>query len=247
MTSVSEFCAELAKVHGPCHRKIHVEVDPEDDKKMQHGERNNMSQDQIRDSPGEGNTYSIFMNHCPNLMCIDLDTKQLENCELWSELVTRDCLRVETRKGWHCYLRTQAPFDSCKLNALNGVSGDIMYGSGNNVWETDSRVLTGTLQDIEWSEIAPHVELSKPGKPGKPGKRKQPAPADHKPIPQCLAAYVAAKYPTVQGCTYKLDTQTVSKRRGTQTITTETPIDCWSLNLGHKCPFTGQTHNNHVM
>eukprot|EP01047_Picozoa_sp_COSAG01_P145515 COSAG01_NODE_77817_length_157_cov_35.465517_1_plen_41_part_01 len=37
--SISEFCAELAKVHGPCHRKIFVDFDPEDDKKFQRGER----------------------------------------------------------------------------------------------------------------------------------------------------------------------------------------------------------------
>jgi hypothetical protein len=65
--------------------------------------------------------------------------------------------------------------------------------------------------------------------------------------PQCLEGFLAAKYPTVQGCTYKQDTHTTTKRRGTQTITTETPIDCWSLNLGHDCPFTGERHNNHVM
>jgi hypothetical protein len=171
-------------------------------------------------------------------MCIDFDTKQLETCELWSELVSRDCLRVETRKGWHCYLRTQAPIDSCKINALKGVSGDLLIGTGNNAWETDNRVLIGTLQDVPWTVIEPHVQLSKPT------KRKQPGTARDvqlsKPLPECLRGYLGAKYPTIEGCTYKQDTQTVTKRRGTQTITTETPIDCWSLNLGHECPFTGQ-------
>eukprot|EP01047_Picozoa_sp_COSAG01_P023949 COSAG01_NODE_1463_length_10232_cov_5.501234_13_plen_158_part_00 len=150
---------------------------------------------------GEGNTYSLYLNHCPGLMCIDFDTKELENCQLWSELVSRDCLRVETRKGWHVYLRTQAPIDSCTINALNGVSGDLLVGTGNNVWETDTRVLTGALQDVDWSVIEPHVQLSKP-------KRKQPATArDHKPLPQCLEGFLVAKHPTMQGWTYKQKTR----------------------------------------
>jgi hypothetical protein len=154
MVSIQEFVGDLAKVHGPCYRKIDVQVDPETDKKMSCGERNNLSQDQIRASPGEGNTFSLYLNHCPGLMCIDFDTKQLDDCPLWSELVSRDCLRVETRKGWHCYLRTQAPIylHSCKMNALKGVSGDLLVGSGNNVWETDTRVLAGTLQEDYYSK-----------------------------------------------------------------------------------------------
>jgi hypothetical protein len=187
---VSHFVSQLEHTHGPCTRKISVEVDPETGGKSQSGERNNLSQDQIRASPGEGNTFSLYLNHCPGLMCIDFDTKELETCQLWSDLVTRDCLRVETRKGWHCYLRTQAPFDSCKLNALKGVSGDILVGTGNNVWETDSRVLTGTLQDVDWSVIEPHVQLSK----AKRKERKEPTTArDHKPLPQCLEGFLTVR------------------------------------------------------
>eukprot|EP01047_Picozoa_sp_COSAG01_P057056 COSAG01_NODE_6550_length_3613_cov_1.642857_5_plen_89_part_00 len=78
-TTISEFCDLLVNVHGPCYRKILVEVDPETGGKYQSGERNNLSQDQIRASPGEGNTFSLYLNHCPGLMCIDFDTKQLES------------------------------------------------------------------------------------------------------------------------------------------------------------------------
>jgi hypothetical protein len=190
MVSIQEFVGDLAKVHGPCYRKIDVQVDPETGKKMSCGERNNLSQDQIRASPGEGNTFSLYLNHCPGLMCIDFDTKQLGTCQLWSELVSLDCLRVETRKGWHCYLRTQAPFDSCKMDALKDISGDILVGTGNNVWETDNRVLTGTLQDVDWSVIEPHVQLSK----AKRKERKEPTTArDHKPLPQCLEGFLTVR------------------------------------------------------
>eukprot|EP01047_Picozoa_sp_COSAG01_P058431 COSAG01_NODE_6886_length_3451_cov_3.142601_2_plen_210_part_00 len=49
--------ARILRTHGPCTRKIRVEIDPETGGKMSCGERNNLSQDQIRASPGEGNTY----------------------------------------------------------------------------------------------------------------------------------------------------------------------------------------------
>jgi hypothetical protein len=58
------------------HRLINVDVDPETGKKMGCGERNNLSQDQIRASPGEGNTYSLYLNHMPGIMVLDFDCKQ---------------------------------------------------------------------------------------------------------------------------------------------------------------------------
>eukprot|EP01049_Picozoa_sp_SAG25_P003871 SAG25_NODE_233_length_11359_cov_14.674600_9_plen_141_part_00 len=75
MVSIQQFVDDLSKTYGPCYRKIFVEVDPETGGKYQSGERNNLSQDQIRASPGEGNTYSLYLNHCPGLMCIDLKVK----------------------------------------------------------------------------------------------------------------------------------------------------------------------------
>jgi hypothetical protein len=70
--SISEFCAELAKVHGPCHRKIHVEVDPEDDKKVQHGERNNIDQPHtITPSQGFGCTRSTSHGTCLGNRSVD--------------------------------------------------------------------------------------------------------------------------------------------------------------------------------
>jgi hypothetical protein len=221
-TPIRDFVGQLESEFGPMHRLIEVEYDVETDKKHQHGERNDLAQSDIASDRGSGNTYSLYLNHMPGIMVLDFDCKQ--ECELYTALVARDALRVETNKGHHVYVRcTDAPIDRCRINAFKHCKGDIMYGSGNNVWETDSRVLLGSLQVVEWSEIEPHVQLSKSG------KRKQPAPAtntENKPLPECLRAYLSAKYPTVQGCTYKLDIQTVSKRRGTQIISTETPIDC---------------------
>eukprot|EP01047_Picozoa_sp_COSAG01_P001849 COSAG01_NODE_45_length_32100_cov_28.037218_26_plen_92_part_00 len=53
----------FGSVARPIHLRIRVEIDPETGGKMSCGERNNLSQDQIRVSPGEGNTYSLYLRH----------------------------------------------------------------------------------------------------------------------------------------------------------------------------------------
>ena len=110
MTTITEFIADLEKNHGPIARKIEVELDPETDRKVCHGEKNNLTQEQIAADRGSGNTWSIALKYCQGLVCVDFDQKDLENSKLFALLVERNCLRVETTKGWHVYVNNALYF-----------------------------------------------------------------------------------------------------------------------------------------
>ena len=118
-TTIAKFVDDLEKLHGPIARRIEVDLDPETDRKVCHGEKNNLTQEQIAADRGSGNTWSIALKYCQGLVCVDFDQKDLENSKLFALLVERDCLRVETTKGWHIYVRTEAPY-KCREIAVGG-------------------------------------------------------------------------------------------------------------------------------
>jgi len=92
MTTIAYFIAELEKTFGAVARRIKVDIDPETGRKLCHGEKNNLTQEQIAADRGSGNTWSIALKCCPGLVCVDFDQKDLDTCELWQLLVERDCL-----------------------------------------------------------------------------------------------------------------------------------------------------------
>eukprot|EP01043_Picozoa_sp_COSAG02_P065467 COSAG02_NODE_9889_length_2082_cov_2.625315_1_plen_88_part_10 len=81
-STVQQLAQSLAAAHGPCYRRIQVSVDS-NGKKVQKGERNNLTQVQIDADPGRGTWLSIALKHCPNLYVIDFDTPELDGCSLY--------------------------------------------------------------------------------------------------------------------------------------------------------------------
>ena len=159
MTPIAQFIDLLEKNHGPVARRIDVEIDPETGRKLCCGEKNNLTQEQIKANRGSGNTWSLALKHCPGLVCVDFDQKDLENSKLFALLVERDCLRVETTKGWHIYVRTDA-LDNCKEIGVGGdFKVDLLTGK-RNVWETADRVLTGELIDVPWVYLEEHLDFT---------------------------------------------------------------------------------------
>ena len=244
MTTITEFIADLEKNHGPIARKIEVELDPETDRKLCHGEKNNFTQEQIAADCGSGNTYSIALKYCKGLVCVDFDQKDLESSKLWALLVKRDCLRVETSKGWHIYVRTDA-LDNCKEIGVGGhFKIDLLTGK-RNVWETADRVLTGELIDVPWADIEPHLDFTA-------NKRKrervetdvETETETDCSIPTEIERWLTDKF-TVGKLTIKEESRQKKQRHGNKTIVTESVIQCISVCVGCKACPAGGVHANH--
>jgi hypothetical protein len=165
-STVQDFTDELERDHGPISRGITVSRDSSGRKHTtiddREGESLCWSQDQIGANPGGGNYVSIHIRHCPNTICIDFDTKELEGCGLWEYLVSHDCLRTETLNGYHVYISTiyiNKKWDKPKIRECIDVYKDRKYpvdlitGAKINVWEPPDRLMEGTLAKIPWEDI----------------------------------------------------------------------------------------------
>ena len=234
---ISELIVDLEKQFGPCTRKIDVEIDFETGQKMCCGERNNFTQEQIAADRGSGNTWSIALKHCPGLVCVDFDQKEgLENSKLFALLIERDCLRVETNKGWHVYVKTDAPAGLPEISVGGDFKIDLLV-SQRNVWETDDRILTGELIDIDWADIAPELHLeSKP-------KRKRDISGSE--IPKEIISWLKATFKEIGKVTVKQDTRSKKKKQGNKTVITESVVTCTSICVGCKACPAGGVHTNH--
>eukprot|EP01048_Picozoa_sp_COSAG05_P015664 COSAG05_NODE_1914_length_3840_cov_5.230687_2_plen_709_part_00 len=234
-TPIAQFIDTLENNHGPVARRIDVEIDPETGRKLCCGEKNNLTQEQIAADRGSGNTWSIALKHCPGLVCVDFDQKDLENSALWALLTERDCLRVETQKGWHVYVATAAPEGVRELNVGGDVKVDLLV-SQRNVWESEDRVLTGALIDVDWAELSAHLNLE-------PKRKLFAGPGGD--IPPEIASWLSATFDEVGKVTVKQDTRQKKQKQGNKTIITESVVTCSSICVGcEACP-AGGVHTNH--
>ena len=86
-TPIAKFVDDLEITYGPCARRINVTRDEETGRKLCCGEKNQLTQEQIKKDRGlgaEGNTWTIALKHCPGLVVVDFDQKDLDNCKLWA-------------------------------------------------------------------------------------------------------------------------------------------------------------------
>jgi hypothetical protein len=70
-----------------------------DGKKHPQGEKNNLTQEQLRHECGimKGMTWSFALRHMRGITVLDFDQKDgLDSCALWQLCVERDYLRCET-------------------------------------------------------------------------------------------------------------------------------------------------------
>jgi len=99
------------------------------------------------------NTYSFYIKHVPNLVCIDFDTKECENNELYKKLNNDNAWKTETKKGFHFYIF---------INDLQKYSNEIRVGKGidldlinikRNTWEQPEREIIGNQVHYNWNSI----------------------------------------------------------------------------------------------
>jgi hypothetical protein len=239
MTTIAYFIAELEKTFGAVARRIKVDIDPETGRKLCHGEKNNLTQEQIAADRGSGNTWSIALKCCPGLVCVDFDQKDLDTCELWQLLVERDCLRVETTKGWHVYVKTDA-IDNCKEIGVGGQFAIDLLVKQRNVWETCTRVLTGSLQDVPWVCIEEHLDFTAK----RPTRKRECVVETECGIPTEIERWLTDKF-SVGKVTVKQDTRLKKVKQGARTVITEQIVTCTSICVGcEACPAGGK-HTNH--
>ena len=174
----------------PLHRRITVNHD-EDGQKICPLDDNVLTGfDTIKAHPGVGETVSIHLKLCntrernglatadgeislrryglagisATLICIDFDTKELEECELYQMLTDQDCLRTETDKGFHVYvlLETSTPpaIKRCvRVLRDTRFPVDLLTGDHVNVWEPADRAMTGQLVPMHWEDLEPFFDV----------------------------------------------------------------------------------------
>ena len=237
ITTIVQLINDLEKIHGNVARKIDVEIDPETGKKVCRGEKNNFTQAEIAADRGLGNTWSIALKYCKGLVCVDFDQKDLENSKLFALLVERDCLRVETTKGWHVYVKT----DGTGTKEI-GVGGDFkvdLLTGKRNVWETADRVLTGQLIDVPWVYLEEHLDFT-----AKKKRAREAVVESEAGVPTEIERWLTDKF-TAGKITVKQETRQKKQRQGNKTVITEQVITCTSICVGCKACPAGGKHSNH--
>ena len=155
---VGEFFKSFETSHKvKCFRSIDVQLI--DGKKIPDGEKNNLSQRQIRENRGNlrGNTWSLSVKHVPHLYVIDFDTKELDGCKL-KELLDKDKVaNVETRKGFHYYIYLpDIPAFTQQQKIYKDEAYEIDVIKTNNIWETKDRTIKNPdhVKEYKWSEFS---------------------------------------------------------------------------------------------
>lgn len=163
--NIQSFYDEIvSKLKQPIYR--HIQVNLINGKKYPVDEKNNMTIDEIKQNIGQPsrNTLSLYVKHIPNLYVIDFDTKQLDGCELYTKLLDENVARTETSKGFHFYVYIH---DMKSYTQQQKVYKNNLYDMDlikkNNIWETKSRTIQGSIKTYSWNDLQGFFELSKMG------------------------------------------------------------------------------------
>jgi hypothetical protein len=163
ITTANDLYHHLWDRCGPCGHQIKVTVGP-DGKKIPTGEKNNLTQEELRHHEGvhKGMTWSFALRHMPGIAVLDFDQKDgLDSCALWQLCVERDYLRCETNHGHHVWVSgCEVPLETKEVNVHADIKLDVIAHQ-RNVWEPRKRAFIGTLQDLAWSELLPHLDATK--------------------------------------------------------------------------------------
>ncbi len=150
-----------AKYRNPCVRKIQVNM--RNGSKVPIGEKSNMTKEQIMKDRGTGNNYSLAIKYCKSetgrLYCVDFDSKQLDNCDLFNQLNESNTFRCETNKGYHFYIHMNgSPEYKCETKCGIGPVRDIdLICQKRNIWEPITREMTGNeIKEYDWGELEHH-------------------------------------------------------------------------------------------
>ena len=165
-TPIKDIFESLEQKHKTAlYRKIEVSVDNMGKKYPVGGDHNDWTSKQIASNRGSGNTYSFSTKHAENLYVIDIDTKELDGCELYNVLNNRGVGFVETNKGYHyyVYIKNLDKF-SGQQKVYRDETFEIDLLKITNCWETTNRVYNGTIDNIQtfnWHLIKQYFNTDK--------------------------------------------------------------------------------------
>ena len=165
-TPIKDIFESLEQKHKTAlYRKITVSVDNMGKKYPVGGDHNDWTSKQIASNRGSGNTYSFSTKHAENLYVIDIDTKELDGCELYNVLNNRGVGFVETNKGYHyyVYIKNLDKF-SGQQKVYRDETFEIDLLKITNCWETTNRVYNGTIDNIQtfnWHLIKQYFNTDK--------------------------------------------------------------------------------------
>ena len=132
------------------------------------GERNTWSPEEIgapnskKSSRGyseeDFTDFSLYLKHMPGCYCVDIDTKDLDDCCFADNLFNCGTYYTETKKGFHFYIKCpDVPDFKNELDVLEECDGDFLGRKGkvgNNTWEVKSRVVKGDhWEEMPWDDI----------------------------------------------------------------------------------------------
>ena len=126
------------------------------------GERNTWTPDEIKAFRGykveDFTDFSLYLKHMPDCYCVDIDTKDLDDCCFADNLFNSGTYYTETKKGFHFYIKIpDAPEYKNEQDVLEECQGDFLGRKGNignNTWEIKSRVVKGDhWEEMPWDDI----------------------------------------------------------------------------------------------
>lgn len=149
--------------------------DPRKDNKLPYCcERNNWTPEEINEkvkNPDwiekkcwQGNTFSFYVKHIPDLYVIDYDTKEICDDELYDKLNDECVAMTETNKGYHfyVYIKNLPKFsEQQKVGIHENIEMDLI--KTNNIWETKTRTIVGDIKTYEWNDIKQYFNVDKMG------------------------------------------------------------------------------------
>ncbi|MAB50943.1 MAG: hypothetical protein CMG80_04250 [Marinobacter sp.] len=154
----------VAELKQPIYR--HIQVNLKNGKKIPFDEKNNMTIDEIKHNIGQPsrNTLSLYVKHVPDLYVIDFDTKQLGGCDLYYKLLQENVARTETTKGHHFYVYIKGIKQyTNQQKVYKGNRYDMDLIKKNNIWETKSRTIQGSIKTYSWDDLQEFFDVSKMG------------------------------------------------------------------------------------
>jgi len=117
------------------------------------GEKNNLTIEQLKSySRGFGNALSLYTKHIPDLYVVDFDTKEdLDNCELYNELISSNTPYTETNKGFHFYIYITSidKYSNEKKIYIDDKYEIDLIGKINNIWEMKGRKVINGDNEIK--------------------------------------------------------------------------------------------------
>ena len=163
--NVNEFFDTIEQEYNGNKLYRFINVSLKEGKKVPFGEKNNLTQEELNGSSrGNGNTLSLYVKHIQDLYVVDFDTKIIDNCKFY-DILNDDCVaNTETTKGSHYYIKIigiPVYTNQQKVYIDENVEMDLI--KKNNIWETRTRMINGTIKTYEWDTIKQYFNVEKMG------------------------------------------------------------------------------------